>query len=61
VINFLPIPVLDGGHMAFLIYEGIRRKPPSEAVYVGLSYLGLAIILAIMLWVFGLDLGFIAR
>jgi len=61
VINFLPIPVLDGGHMAFLIYEGIRGKPPSEAVYVGLSYVGLAIILGIMLWVFGLDLGFIAR
>ena len=61
VINFLPIPVLDGGHMAFLIYEGIRGKPPSETVYVGLSYLGLAIILGIMLWVFGLDLGFISR
>lgn len=61
VVNFLPIPVLDGGHMVFLIYEGIRGKPPSEAVYVGLSYLGLAIILGIMLWVFGLDLGFIAR
>lgn len=61
VVNFLPIPVLDGGHMVFLLYEGIRGKPPSEAVYVGLSYLGLAIILGIMLWVFGLDLGFIAR
>ncbi|MGQ9503455.1 MAG: site-2 protease family protein [Thermogutta sp.] len=61
VINFLPIPVLDGGHMAFLVYEGIRRKPPSEAVYVGLSYVGLAIIVAIILWVFGLDLGFISR
>lgn len=61
VINFLPIPVLDGGHMAFLIYEGVRGKPPSEAVYVGLSYVGLAIILGIMLWVFGLDLGFISR
>lgn len=61
VINFLPIPVLDGGHMMFLIYEGIRGKPPSEAVYVGLSYLGLAFILGLMLWVFGLDLGLIAR
>ncbi|WP_347243131.1 site-2 protease family protein [Thermogutta sp.] len=61
VVNFLPIPVLDGGHMVFLLYEAIRGKPPSEAVYVGLSYLGLAIILGIMLWVFGLDLGLIAR
>ena len=30
VVNFLPIPVLDGGHMVFLIYEGIRKKPASE-------------------------------
>ena len=32
VVNFLPIPVLDGGHMVFLIYELVRRKPPSDAV-----------------------------
>ena len=28
VVNFLPIPILDGGHMVFLIYEGIRRAYP---------------------------------
>ena len=32
VINFLPIPILDGGHMMFLLYEGIRGKPASERV-----------------------------
>ncbi|GAB4127990.1 MAG: site-2 protease family protein [Thermogutta sp.] len=61
VINFLPIPVLDGGHMVFLLYEGIRGKPPHEGVFVALSYIGLAILLFLMLWVFGLDLGLIAR
>ena len=61
VINFLPIPVLDGGHMVFLAYEGIRGKPPSEGVFVGLSYLGLALILILMIWVIGLDFGCIAR
>lgn len=61
VINFLPIPVLDGGHMMFLIYEGIRGKPVDERVFVGLSYLGLLILLLLMLWVFGLDLNFIPR
>jgi regulator of sigma E protease len=61
VINFLPIPVLDGGHMVFLAYEGIRRKPPSEAVQVWLSYLGLALILALMVWVIGLDFKLIPR
>jgi regulator of sigma E protease len=61
VVNFLPIPVLDGGHMVFLIYEGITGRPPSEKVFVMLSYVGLAFILTLMLFVFGLDLGFISR
>ena len=61
VVNFLPIPVLDGGHMVFLVYEWVRGKPPSEGVVVVLSYLGLALILTLMLFVFGLDLGLIPR
>jgi regulator of sigma E protease len=61
VVNFLPIPVLDGGHMVFLIYEGVMGKPPSERVFVILSYLGLAFILTLMLFVLGLDFGFISR
>jgi regulator of sigma E protease len=32
VINFLPIPVLDGGHMVFLILEGIFRRPVDERI-----------------------------
>ncbi len=61
VVNFLPIPVLDGGHMVFLVYEWIRGKPPSESVVAVLSYLGLALILTLMIFVFGLDLGLIPR
>ena len=61
VINFLPIPVLDGGHMVFLLYELIRGKPPSEHVVGILSYVGLVLLLSLMLFVFGLDLGLIAR
>jgi len=61
VVNFLPIPVLDGGHMVFLVYEWIRGKPPSEGVVAVLSYLGLALILTLMMFVFGLDLGLIPR
>ena len=61
VINMLPIPVLDGGHMIFLAYEGIRGKPPSEKVHVGLSYIGLIFILTLMVWVLGLDFGLIPR
>jgi regulator of sigma E protease len=55
VLNFLPIPILDGGHMVFLIYELIRRKPPSEKVREYAAYLGLAVIGLLMLYVFSLD------
>ena len=61
VVNFLPIPVLDGGHMVFLLYEWVRGKPPSEGVVTVLSYVGLALILTLMVFVFGLDLGLIPR
>jgi regulator of sigma E protease len=61
VVNFLPIPVLDGGHMVFLVYELLRGKPPSEGVVAVLSYIGLALLLTLMMFVFGLDLGLIPR
>lgn len=32
VINFLPLPIVDGGHMVFLAIEGITRRPVSAAV-----------------------------
>jgi regulator of sigma E protease len=61
VVNFLPIPVLDGGHMVFLAYELVFRRPPSERVVIALSYLGLALLLTMMLFVFFLDLNLIPR
>ncbi|MDR1385891.1 MAG: site-2 protease family protein [Planctomycetaceae bacterium] len=61
VLNILPIPVLDGGHFVFLLYEAVFRKPPNETVQVILSYLGLILLLALMLWVCLLDLGIIKR
>ena len=56
VVNFLPIPVLDGGHMVFLIYEWVRGKPAPVAVQAILTYVGLAAILGLMLFVIGLDI-----
>jgi regulator of sigma E protease len=56
VLNFLPIPVLDGGHMIFLAYEGIRGKPPSETVLTTLTFAGLIMLLGLMIWVTGLDI-----
>ncbi|MDO5553811.1 MAG: site-2 protease family protein [Planctomycetia bacterium] len=55
VVNFLPIPVLDGGHIVFLLYEAIFRRPPNENIQIILSYLGLFLILGLMFWVIYLD------
>jgi regulator of sigma E protease len=56
VVNFLPMPVLDGGHMVFLIYEKLRGKPASEGVRVAATYTGLVLILTLMLFVLYLDI-----
>jgi regulator of sigma E protease len=56
VLNFLPIPVLDGGHFMFLCWEGIRGKPPSDWVVVTATYVGLALVLSLMAWVMYMDI-----
>jgi regulator of sigma E protease len=61
VINFLPIPLLDGGHMVFLAYEGIRGKPAGEKFVVAMHTIGFVFIISLMLFVISLDLGLIQR
>jgi regulator of sigma E protease len=61
VINFLPIPLLDGGHMVFLILEGILRRPVSEKIVVAFHYVGFMFIISLMMFVLGLDVGLIPR
>jgi len=56
VLNFLPIPVLDGGHMVFLIWEALTRRRPSEKVVSGATYAGMAFLLGLMVFVLFLDL-----
>lgn len=48
VINFLPIPVLDGGHMVFLIYERLRGRPAPRRVLEAAFYFGLIFIVCLM-------------
>ncbi|MBI2401411.1 MAG: RIP metalloprotease RseP [Gemmatimonadetes bacterium] len=49
VLNLLPIPVLDGGRLLFLLAEGVRGRPLSRALRIRLSQVGVALLLAIML------------
>ncbi len=55
IVNFLPIPILDGGHIMFLLYEGILRRPVTEKVQILLTYGGLLFILSLMVFVLFLD------
>ncbi|MDA1016957.1 MAG: RIP metalloprotease RseP [Planctomycetota bacterium] len=56
VLNFLPIPVLDGGHMVFLLWEAVTRRRPSERVLVAATYVGIAFVLSLMVLVLWLDI-----
>ena len=54
--NLLPIPILDGGHLVFHVYEAIFRRPPNNRVMQVLMTAGLAILLSLMLFAFSNDL-----
>ncbi len=51
VLNFLPIPPLDGGQMVFLIAEKIRGRPLPESALIAGTYLGLFLVLGLMIFV----------
>lgn len=48
ILNLLPVPVLDGGHLVFLLAEGVRGKPLSLKFRLRLSQAGMALLFAIM-------------
>jgi len=49
VINLLPIPALDGGHVMFHLYELIAKRPASDSIMIKLTLFGWAILLSLML------------
>lgn len=49
-LNLFPIPVLDGGHLMFHLWEGITGKPPSDRVLNALMLGGLSLVLTMMLF-----------
>ncbi|QOY55731.1 RIP metalloprotease RseP [Candidatus Sulfurimonas marisnigri] len=48
VLNLLPIPALDGGHIMFNLYEFIFRREASEAIVIKLTIAGWAILFSLM-------------
>lgn len=56
ILNLLPIPVLDGGHLMFMTIEAIRRKPLSERVQIISQQIGMVLLGSLMLFVFYNDL-----
>lgn len=57
VVNLLPIPVLDGGHILFYSIEWLRGKPLSERLQIIGSQLGLVFIIGLMVLAFVNDIG----
>ena len=49
VLNLLPIPVLDGGHVMFLLVEAVRRKPVSLALRMRLTQVGFVVLIGLMI------------
>lgn len=56
VLNLMPVPVLDGGHIMFLTIEALRRKPLSEKVMMIANKIGMALLLALITLVFYNDI-----
>ncbi len=56
VCNLLPFPVLDGGHLVFLLIEWLMGRPPPPAVKETAQWIGLVCLLFLMLTVTGYDL-----
>jgi len=56
LMNILPIPALDGGHVMFLLYEIIARRPVSDKVlYVG-QIIGMVFLLSLVAFTFWVDI-----
>lgn len=56
ILNFLPIPALDGGHMVFLAAEWVRGKPVNEKLQITLTLISIAVLLSLMAILFTLDI-----
>ena len=56
VMNLLPIPALDGGHIVFTLYEIITRRKPSDKFLEVMQVVGMILIFGLMILAFGNDI-----
>jgi regulator of sigma E protease len=56
LINLLPIPMLDGGHLLFFFIEAVARRPVSTRVREIASLVGLVLLVMLMVLAFKNDL-----
>ena len=61
VMNLLPIPALDGGHIVFTIYEIITGRKPSDNFLYVTQIIGMIIIFGLMFLAFGNDIARLIR
>ena len=61
VMNLIPIPGLDGGHILFGFYELFTRRKPSDRFMHAAQIIGMFILLALMVLAFGNDIGRLIR
>ncbi len=56
ILNLLPVPVLDGGHVVFLSIEALRGRPLNEKIMAGANKVGMALLLLLITFVFYNDI-----
>ena len=56
VMNLLPIPALDGGHIVFTLYEMITGRKPSDKFMYVMQFVGMFLIFGLMILAFGNDI-----
>ncbi len=56
VMNLLPIPVLDGGHVLFTLWEIITRRKPNEKLLIVLQNIGFWLLMALIIYANGSDI-----
>lgn len=50
MLNLFPIPMLDGGHLMFYLFEAVRGRPPSQKTIQAFMSIGLAMVLLLMVF-----------